>query len=79
MKIFRITFMIILFVLVLLGIKIFHNFNTSRDLKLEEKNRLKKSAEVLNGCFDLKNKNQRSLDDSMKLIEYCLEEYGSEN
>ena len=79
MKIFRITFMIILFVLVLLGIKIFHNFNTSRDLKLEEKNRLKKSAEVLNGCFDLKNKNQRSLDDSMKLIEYCLKEYGSEN
>ena len=49
-----------------------------RGLKNEEKNKLKKSAEVLNECFDLKNKNQRSLNDSMKLIEYCLEEYGSE-
>ena len=79
MKIFRMTFTIILILAFLLGIKIFHDFNISKDLKKEEKNRLKKSAEVLNACFDLKNKNQRSLDDSMKLIEYCLNEYGSGN
>ena len=78
MKIFRITFTIILFVVFLLGLKIYLDFNNSRDLKYEEKNRLKKSAEVLNKCFDIKNKNQRSIEDSMKLIEYCLSEYGSE-
>ena len=78
MKIFRITFTIILFVVFLLGLKINLDFNNSRDLKYEEKNRLKKSAEVLNKCFDIKNKNQRSIEDSMKLIEYCLNEYGSE-
>ena len=78
MKIFRITFTIILFVVFLLGLKIYLDFNNSRDLKYEEKNRLKKSAEVLNKCFDIKNKNQRSIEDSMKLIEYCLNEYGSE-
>ena len=78
MKIFRITFTIILFVAFLLGLKIYLDFNNSRDLKYEEKNRLKKSAEVLNKCFDIKNKNQRSIEDSMKLIEYCLSEYGSE-
>ena len=69
---------ILLFVIVLKGLKIYRDFNISRDLKNEEKNKLKKSANVLNECFDLKNKNQRSLNDSMKLIEYCLEEYGSE-
>ena len=44
----------------------------------KEKNRLKKTTEVLNECFDLKNKSKRTLKDSMKLIKYCLEEYGSE-
>ena len=78
MKIFRITFTIVLFMMFLLGIKIYSDFNISKDLKKEEKNRLKKSAELLNECFDLKNKSKRSLDDSMKLIEYCLYEYGSE-
>ena len=29
--------------------------------------------------FDLKNKSKRSLNDSMKLIEYCLDRYGSKN
>ena len=59
------------------GLKIYRDFNISRDLKNKEKNKLKKSAEVLNECFDLKNKNKRTINDSMNLIEYCLEEYGS--
>ncbi len=63
--------------LFLLGFNMFNNFKTSRNLKIEKKNKLKKSAEVLNHCFDLKNKSQRTLNDSMKLIEYCLEKYGS--
>ena len=75
----RLTFALILITMTfLVGLKIYRNFNISKELKNEEKNKLKKSAEVLNNCFDLKNKSQRSLNDSIKLIEYCLEEYGSE-
>ena len=78
MGILKKTFYIILISIVfLVGLKIYRDFNISKDLKNQEKNRLKKSAEVLNECFDLKNKSQRNLNDSMKLIEYCLEKYGS--
>ena len=42
------------------------------------KNKLKKSAEILNECFDLENKSKRTINESLKLIEYCLEEFGSE-
>ena len=77
MKVFRIYFTVILLSSVfLVGLKIYRNFNISRELKIDEKNKLKKSAEVLNKCFDLKNKNKRNQNDSIKLIEYCLKEYG---
>lgn len=80
MKIFRLTFALILLTMsILIGLKIYRNFNISKELKNDEKNKLKKSAEVLNNCFDLKNKSQRSLNDSLKLIEYCLDKYGSKN
>ena len=78
MKIFRLTFALILLTITfLIGLRIYRNFNISKELKNEEKNKLKKSAEILNNCFDLKNKSQRSLNDSMKLIEYCLDKYGT--
>ncbi len=80
MKIFRIAFTLILsFIVLTLGVKIFRNFNISRDLKKEEKNEIKQAAEILNECFDLKNKSQRTINDSLKLIEYCLKEYGYKN
>ena len=80
MKTFRLTIALILLTMTfLIGLKIYRNFNISEDLKNEERNKLKKSAEVLNNCFDLKNKSQRSLNDSLELIEYCLEKYGSKN
>tara|TARA_S200000501_G_scaffold7626_1_gene6782 strand:+ start:556 stop:798 length:243 start_codon:yes stop_codon:yes gene_type:complete len=80
MKILRITFaLVFMSIVLLLGFKIYSNFNISRDLRNEEKNKLKKSAEVLNDCFDLKNKSKRTLNDSIKLIEYCLKEYGAAN
>ena len=79
MKFFRETLTVILLsIIFLLSFKIYRDFDISRDLKNEEKNNLKKSAELLNECFDLKNKSHRSLNDSMKLIEYCLEKYGFE-
>ena len=78
MKNLKITLaMILLSMVFLISFKIYRDFIISSDLKKEEKNKLKKSAEVLNECFDLKNKSERTLNDSMKLIEYCLEKYGS--
>ena len=65
-------------VVLLISLKTYRDFIISSELKNEEKNRLKKSAEILNECFDLKNKSKRTINDSMKLIEYCLEEFGSE-
>ncbi len=78
MKNLRITLaMIFLSMVFLISFKTYRDFIISSDLKKEEKNKLKKSAEILNECFDLKNKSERTLNDSMKLIEYCLEKYGS--
>ena len=77
MKFFRITIAtILLFLALLQGSKIYRNFEISRDLKNETRNKSKNLAEVLNECFDLKNKSQRTLADSMELVEYCLREYG---
>jgi len=76
MKILRMTITVLfLFVIPLQGSKIYHNFRISRDLKKENRKKLKNAAEVLNECFDLNNKNKRTITDSMKLIEYCLKEY----
>ena len=79
MKNLRITLAVIfLSIIFLFSLKTYRDFVISNDLKNEEKNKLKKSAEILNECFDLKNKSKRTINDSMKLIEYCLEEFGSE-
>ena len=69
---------IFLSIVFLISLKTYRDFIISSDLKNEEKNKLKKSAEILNECFDLKNKSKRTINDSMKLIEYCLENFGSE-
>ena len=74
----RIIVVIFLSIVFLISLKTYRDFIISRDLKNEEKNKLKKSAEILNECFDLKNKSKRTINDSFKLIEYCLEEFGSE-
>ena len=79
MKNLRITFAVIfLSIIFLFSLKTYRDFVISSDLKNEEKNKLKKSAEILNACFDLKNKSKRTTNESFKLIEYCLEEFGSE-
>ena len=79
MKNLRITLAVIfLSIIFILSLKTYRDFVISSDLKNEEKNRLKKSAEILNECFDLENKSKRTINESLKLIEYCLEEFGSE-
>ena len=79
MKNLRITLAVIfLSIIFFFSLKTYRDFVISGDLKNEEKNKLKKSAEILNECFDLKNKSKRTINESLKLIEYCLEEFGSE-
>ena len=79
MKNLRITLaMIFLSIIFLFSLKTYRDFVIFSELKNEGKNKLKKSAEILNECFDLKNKSKRTINDSMKLIEYCLEEFSSE-
>ena len=79
MKNLRITLAVIfLSIIFLFSLKTYRDFVISSDLQNEEKNKLKKSAEILNKCFDLKNKSKRTINESLKLIEYCLEEFGFE-
>ena len=79
MKNLRITLAVIfLSIVFIFSLKTYRDFVITNDLKNEEKNKLKKSAEILNECFDLKNKSNRTINESLKLIEYCLEEFGSE-
>ena len=79
MKNLRITLAVIfLSIVFLFSLKTYRDFVISSDLKNEEKNKLKNSAEILNECFDLENKSKRTINESLKLIEYCLEEFGSE-
>ena len=63
----------------LLGIKKFIYINQSKDLRNQEGLNLNEYARILNKCFDLENKNKRTLNKSNALIEYCLEEYGYKN
>ena len=79
MKNLRITLAVIfLTIIFFFSLKTYRDFIISSELKNEEKHKLKKSAEILNECFDLKNKSKRTINESLKLIEYCLEEFGSE-
>ena len=78
-KIRSIITVIFSFALITYGLKIYHSFNLSKEAKKEEKDRINKSAEVLNKCFDLENKSKRSINESMELIEYCLNNYGTGN
>ena len=54
MKNLRITLTVIfLSIVFLFSLKTYRDFVITSDLKNEEKNKLKKSAEILNECFDL--------------------------
>ena len=75
------SFLLILFILLIsfLGIRTYINFSISRGAENINTNLLKEAANLLNECFDLENKSNRSINDSMNLIDYCLKEYGSKN
>ena len=76
LKIAIFTILIIIFSLI--GIKKLIYINQVKDLKNKE-SFLNESIRVLNECFDLENKNKRTLNQSIELIEYCLGEYKYKN
>ena len=63
----------------LIEIKKLIYINQIKNSKSKEGIFLYESIRVLNECFDLENKNKRTLNESIELIEYCLEEYGYKN
>ena len=70
---FKLAFFAILIIIFsLIGIKKLIYINQVKDLKNKEEL-------FLNECFDLDNKNKRTLYNSIELIEYCLEKYGYKN
>ena len=73
------NFSIPIIIFSLIGIKKLIYINQVKDLKDKEEFILNESIRVLNECFDLENKNKRTLKKSNELIEYCLKEYGYKN
>ena len=77
MKSINLTILISLMLIVsFYPIKKYLNLNLIKDSKDEPKTILKETFTQLNECFDLENKNKRSIHQSIELIEYCLDEYG---
>ena len=75
---FRLTlFSVYIFLLIFFGIKKYHTINTNNNYNNEEKSLLSEALNKLNECFDIENKNERSINESMLLIEYCMKKYGS--
>ena len=72
-------FLILIIMFSLIGIKKLIYINQIKDSKSKEESILYEYIRVLNECFDLENKNKRTLSKSIELIEYCLEEYGYKN
>ena len=73
-KIAFFTISIIIFSLI--GIKKLIYINQIKDSKSKEESILYEYIRVLNECFDLENKDKRTNNESIELIEYCIEEYG---
>ena len=76
MKNIKITFFILLIIsLSSLAIRKYSYLNLKKDTKNKEEKVLIEFVRVLTECFDLENKNKRTLKESRELIEYCLNEY----
>ena len=65
-------------ILSFIGIKKLIYINKAKDIKNKELI-LNEYTRVLKECFDLENKNKRTLNKSIELIEYCLDKYGYKN
>ena len=71
----RIFIYIVIFFSLVVTFKVFEMVNIFRNASY--KNRIiNEYAKKLKGCFDLENKNQRRINESLDLIEYCIKEFG---
>ena len=78
-KVEKAIFTMSIIIFSLIGIKKLIYIYQAKDFRNKEESILNESIRVLNACFDLENKNKRTLKKSIELIEYCLEEYGHKN
>tara|TARA_Y100000589_G_scaffold249999_1_gene238091 strand:- start:115 stop:351 length:237 start_codon:yes stop_codon:yes gene_type:complete len=65
---------IILFSSLIVTFKVFEKLNILRTENHKNKI-ISNYAKKLKGCFDLENKNQRSINESLDLIKYCMKEF----
>jgi len=68
--------MSLIIIFIFLGLKNYFNLYKKKYPQVENEFLINESIRTLNECFDLENKNKRSIKGSMVLIEYCLKEYG---
>ena len=78
MKNFQKVFIyIIIFCSLIVTFKVFEKVNNQ--LAASDKNRIINDyAKRLKECFDLENKSQRRINESLDLIEYCMKEFGND-
>ena len=70
------TFICIIIIFSSIGIyKVFGKVNILRT-ESHNKKVIHDYAKKLKGCFDLENKNQRRVNESLDLIKYCMKEFG---
>ena len=71
----RLFFFIIIFFTSLGILKIFKKIEIFR-AESHKNNIINNYTKRLKGCFDLENKNQRRINESLDLIKYCMKEFG---
>ena len=73
----KIFIYIIIFFSLIVTYKVFEKVNNQ--LEASNKNRIINDyAKRLKECFDLENKSQRRINESLDLIEYCMKEFGND-
>ena len=71
----KLIFIIFSIIFLIFAVKLNSYLQTNQEKKT--KNKLDNELSIkLKECFDLDNKNQRNIQDSMKLIEFCVVKYG---
>tara|TARA_Y100000589_G_scaffold319149_1_gene347400 strand:+ start:760 stop:1011 length:252 start_codon:yes stop_codon:yes gene_type:complete len=71
-KLFLIILITLITFLLIKSIATFKNYDRKRVKDIE----FNKVLIRLNECFDLKNRNIRGIENSINLIEYCMDKYG---
>ena len=71
----KIFIYIIIFFTLIGTFKVFEKINIHRTARYKSRI-INDYSKRLKGCFDLDNKNQRRINESLDLIKYCMKEFG---